>query len=110
MMDVVTLLYWMELAFCYLIGSLIAITAWTLWMLEGKSRLLERIQGVMPMKNRWLRYFMGVLLFPLVMALPAATCALLLQIPALPGSIVLTTLLVGYLWRVFSAKARRSAG
>lgn len=110
MLEVVTVLYWLELAFCYLIGSLIAITAWTLWVLDGKSRLLERIQGVLPLKNRWLRYFVGVLLFPLILALPAASCTLLLQIPALPGSIGLTTLFSGYLWKVFSAEARRSAG
>lgn len=110
MLEVVTVLYWLELAFCYLIGSLIAITAWTLWMLDGKSRLLEQIQGVLPLRNRWLRYFVGALLFPLILALPAASCALLLQIPALPGSIVLTTLFSGYLWKVFAAEARRSTG
>jgi hypothetical protein len=86
--------YWLELAFTFLISTLVSLAALTVWMLEGKSRSLQQIEGVLPLKGRWLRYLAAACLFPVVALVPAVLCLLLALVPPVPGLCALTTALV----------------
>lgn len=108
--QVVKVLYLMELVFCGVIGTLVAITAWVVWALHGQSRLLNMAEQLLPLKGRWLRYLVGVALLPLVAAAPITVCLnLWAKLPEFPGSLVLTAVLILLAWHAFSVDAQREA-
>lgn len=92
-------LYWMELVFLGLSGALVGLAALTDWMVEGRARLLERSEGMLPLKGRWLRYLVAACLFPVVVFIPIVLCLLLALVPPVPGFCALTAALLVWFWR-----------
>lgn len=112
MSEVFTALYLMELVLCAVFGTLVAAAAAArvLWALHGRSRLLSRIERVLPLRSRWLRYLVGAVLLPTVVAAPSVVCFLLAQLPALPGSLVLHAALGLFICRAVFAETKPQTG